>query len=123
LNNKFEGIKNRLKSWAEVEAKPIPGLSHSSDTIESRLMASGCITSNVAVRTIPSFKPNHSNLEIDQAVHNLDKFQRRMIYDKYVRDYEFNKCLSLSNRSKASYYAELDSIYSFISGWLKYSLK
>jgi len=86
-------------------------------------MESGCITSNVAVRTIPSYKPNRQNLEIDQAVSNLDRHQNSMVYDMYVYyPNDFKKCLSLSNRSKASYYAEMDSIYHYIAGSLRYSL-
>jgi len=122
-NNKFEGIKNRLKSWAEAEAKPLPGLSYSDTTIESRMMEHGCITSNTAVRTIPAYQPCSFNLEIDQAVYNLNKFQRRMVFQKYVEDIPDVQCIEISNRSKSSYYAEMDSIYSFIAGWIKYSLK
>ena len=109
--------------WAEAEAKPIPGLSHSSTTIEARLMESGCASSGQAVRVIPSYRPSRTNLEIDQAVHSLNKFQRRMVYEKYVKQLPDKQCMVLSNRSKSSYYAELDSIYHFIAGWLKYDLK
>ncbi len=121
--DKFDGIKYRLESWAESEAKPVPGLSHSSTTIEARMMETGCASSGQAVRVIPSYRPNASNLEIDQAVHNLNKFQRRIVYDKYVKQLSDKQCTALANRSKSSYYAELDSIYHFIAGWLRYSLK
>ncbi len=123
MNDTFEGIKRRLESWGEAEAKPVPGLSYSDTTIEARMIEVGCITSGNAVRVIPSYRPNASNLEIDQAVHNLNKFQRRIVYDKYVKQLSDKQCMALSNRSKSSYYAELDSIYHFIAGWLKYSLK
>ena len=124
MNKALDSIKYLLQRWGEIEAKPVPGLSYASDTIEARMIEYGGITSGSARKNIPSHKADKQNNLVDQSVHCLEKPQINIIKNKYIeihlKDEERAK---LAHMSKAAYYAELRFIHGYIAGSLGYSLR
>jgi len=123
VSKALDSIKYLLQRWGEIEAKPVPGLSYASDTIEARMIEYGGITSGSAIRTIPSHKADKQNNLVDQSVHCLDRQQKRIIYQKYVNLTPDIQCIEIAGLSKAAYYNELRIIYAYIAGSLGYSLR
>ena len=84
MNKALDSIKYLLQRWGEIEAKPVPGLSYASDTIEARMIEYGGITSGSARKNIPSHKADKQNNLVDQSVHCLEKPQINIIKNKYI---------------------------------------
>jgi len=122
MNKSLQSIKYLLDQWGEAEAKPVPGLSFSPDSIESRMIESGCATSGTPQRRIPPHRANLQNSLTNQAVQCLDRQQKPIIYQKYVNRTKPESCIEISGLSKAAYYAELNAIYHYLAGSLGYCL-
>jgi len=119
--SRWEMIKIRLDDWGSWKAKPIPGMSYPSMSVEARMMDGG---SGSTVKNWPRYEPSPYHSQTDIAISEIhDLVWISILQHKHVdkrKDIEIAKLLDCST---AKVNNELASIYAYLSGKLGYRIK
>jgi len=123
LNKSLESVKYLLEQWAEHHRKYGNILGYGSDTVESRLMEYGGVTSGSAIRTIPSYRPNKQVKDTDHAIQALTRYYQDMVKHKYIEQRPEDELFVLANLGRTKYYTEINVIYTHVGAWLHIDMR
>jgi len=123
MNKSLESVKYLLEQWGDHHRKYGEILGYGSETVESRMMEYGGVTSGSPIRTIPSYSPSKAIKDTDIAIQSLTKYYKGILRYKYIEQRTEDECFALANLGRTKYYTELNGIFMFIHGWMREDMR